>query len=146
MPKPRTCVVRATMAVLLRRKLMALRCISNGKAIRKGVLDRARLPSSAGVAIWDTALSRTGLDVVGLFHSRIRDRTFSLVLDSFVAFWRLTLIKSRAKSAGLVVRGQSNPRVAKCESIAAPGPEYTGAPPRARSKMLSKYLKISLRD
>ena len=102
--------MRAIMEGGLRRKLMKLRWRRRGKAMRKGAEDLTRLPSSAGVAIRDVDFCR-GRSAP--FHSRMRERTFSLLVASLASVCRLTVMRSRAKSAGLVVVGHWKPREAK---------------------------------
>ena len=82
-----------------------------GKAILKGVMLRARLPSSADVEM----LGAFSFETDGFLLSRlwIRERTLSRLIASLASFWRLTVMRSSAKSAGFIFVGQMKPREAK---------------------------------
>ena len=82
-----------------------------GKAMRKGVVSRARLPSSAGAVMFGALVS----DCDGFIPSqlRIKERTRSLLTASLASLWRLTVMRSSAKSAGFTFVGQAKPREAK---------------------------------
>lgn len=72
---------------------------------------RISAPSSAGVEIrvGFKAAAKSPLD-----QEEMRLRTFSRVASSRVECWRSIVMRSRAKSAGLVVVGQGKPRASKC--------------------------------